>query len=94
MITKEEYLIRADAIQIALQAEESDVVFNQINNILDYISIIDSYDCSALEELQFMVDDTNRLREDVPSPSLSLKDALANAPSKNENFFKVPKVIE
>jgi aspartyl/glutamyl-tRNA(Asn/Gln) amidotransferase C subunit len=33
-------------------------------------------------------------REDVPNESLTVKQALENAPSHNETFFKVPKVME
>jgi aspartyl/glutamyl-tRNA(Asn/Gln) amidotransferase C subunit len=41
-----------------------------------------------------MIDDVNRLREDISQPSIPLSAALQNAANKNENFFKVPKVIE
>lgn len=35
----------------------------------------------------------NRLREDAVQPSLSQKQALANAPDADDQFFRVPRVI-
>ena len=32
-------------------------------------------------------------REDIVEPSVNREEALKNAPSKNDEFFKVPKVI-
>jgi aspartyl-tRNA(Asn)/glutamyl-tRNA(Gln) amidotransferase subunit C len=94
MITKEELIEQSNVIQIALTEQESDTLLTQMNNIFDYVSIIKDYDCGDEAELQFMVDDNNRLREDISEESISLQDALKNAPKKNESFFKVPKVIE
>jgi len=93
-ITKEELLQQAQIIQIGLTENESDVILDQINNILDYVSNIENFDYKDNQELQFLLDDNNRFREDTSYPSISLEEALRNAPKKNENFFKVPKIIE
>ena len=90
-ITKENLLKLSDIIQIQLFDSETDKILNQINNIIDYVSRIDGYLAEDVE-LQFMIDDHNRIRDDIPMDSIPLKDALKNATRKNENFFKVPKV--
>ena len=94
MITKNEIAEQANIIQIAINDEEIEILFEQINNILDYVSIVKNYDCKDENELQFMLNDNNRLREDISNESISLQDALKNAPKKNDSFFKVPRVIE
>jgi len=93
-MTKEELLDYANRIQISLSKEEVDLILSQINNILDYVSVLEDFDCQNAEEFQFMFDDVNRLRKDISQPSIPLSEALQNATNKNENFFKVPKVIE
>jgi aspartyl-tRNA(Asn)/glutamyl-tRNA(Gln) amidotransferase subunit C len=93
-MTKEELLTTAEHIQICLSEDEVNSLLPQVNDVLKYVGVIDSYDCGKEEELLFMTEGYNRLREDVAAESVSLKDALKNAPVKNENFFKVPKVIE
>jgi aspartyl-tRNA(Asn)/glutamyl-tRNA(Gln) amidotransferase subunit C len=40
-----------------------------------------------------MSDEINVLREDIVEGSVSREEALQNAPLKDEQFFKVPKVI-
>jgi aspartyl-tRNA(Asn)/glutamyl-tRNA(Gln) amidotransferase subunit C len=84
----------ANTIQIEISNEETTILNEQINDILEYVSVIDNCECGNEEELMFMIEDNNRLREDIPLPSIFLQDALINAPKKNENFIKVPKVIE
>jgi Asp-tRNA(Asn)/Glu-tRNA(Gln) amidotransferase C subunit len=34
------------------------------------------------------------MRDDLPVPAISREDALLNAPSHTERFFRVPKIIE
>jgi aspartyl-tRNA(Asn)/glutamyl-tRNA(Gln) amidotransferase subunit C len=36
----------------------------------------------------------NVLRDDVPHPSLSNEQAMANAPDQTDGYFKVPKILE
>ena len=36
----------------------------------------------------------NALREDVLKPHMKREDALKNAPKKDANYFRVPKVLE
>ena len=97
-MTKEELLHYANTIQISLDEERATLILSQINDILAYISVLESSelgsDCSLSGEFQFMLDDANRFREDIPRASLPLAEALQNAPNKNENFFKVPKFME
>jgi aspartyl-tRNA(Asn)/glutamyl-tRNA(Gln) amidotransferase subunit C len=37
---------------------------------------------------------TNVMRDDVPCPSLPQSEALANAPDRQGDLFRVPKIIE
>ena len=37
---------------------------------------------------------TNVMRDDVPCPSLPKSAALANAPDRQGDLFRVPKIIE
>ena len=93
-LTHEDLIEQSNIIQIALSDNESEIILEQINNILEYVSNIETFDVEGETEMEFMIDDYNRMREDIPTESLPLSEALKNAPSKNENFFKVPKVIE
>jgi aspartyl-tRNA(Asn)/glutamyl-tRNA(Gln) amidotransferase subunit C len=41
-----------------------------------------------------MSEETNRLREDIPEVSISHEEALKNAPKKDSDYFRIPKVLE
>ena len=47
-----------------------------------------------VEPLIFMTDEVNRLREDVVIQNTSKQEALLNAPAKDSDYFRVPKVLD
>jgi aspartyl-tRNA(Asn)/glutamyl-tRNA(Gln) amidotransferase subunit C len=47
-----------------------------------------------VEPLIFMSTEINRLREDIPVVSISHEEALKNAPKKDSDYFRIPKVLD
>ena len=41
-----------------------------------------------------MTDEINRLREDDPKENITQEEALKNAPKKDSDYFRIPKVLE
>ena len=41
-----------------------------------------------------MTDETNRLREDDPKENITQEEVLKNAPKKDSDYFRIPKVLE
>ena len=41
-----------------------------------------------------MDDEVNRLREDIPQITVTHEDALRNAPKKDSDYFRIPKVLD
>jgi aspartyl-tRNA(Asn)/glutamyl-tRNA(Gln) amidotransferase subunit C len=54
---------------------------------------MEKFTSKNVKPLAQIVELQNVLREDIVRPSLPVEEVLANAPAKNEKFFKVPKVI-
>ena len=94
MIEREDVRNLAKTTQIAIDERRIEKYYIEINNIINFVSVLDKMDCPSEEILNIMIDDNNRFREDVAKPSVPFAEALQNAPNKNENFFKVPKFIE
>lgn len=44
--------------------------------------------------LIFMTDEENVLRDDVSELTITKKEALQNAPVKDSDYFKVPRVVD
>jgi len=54
---------------------------------------LNSLDTNNIEPLSHVIELNNVFRSDEVKPGVSTEDALKNAPAKDEQFFKVPKVI-
>ncbi len=74
-------------------AEKTEMV-GDLNKMLSFVEKIQEVDTSGVEPLLFMSDTPNQWREDKPMDALPQKEALKNAPLKDSDYFKVPKVID
>ena len=68
-------------------------IANDMNRMLKFIDKLNELDTEGIEPLIYMTDEFNVMREDIPVETLNQKDALKNAPRKDSDYFKVPKVI-
>ena len=68
-------------------------IANDMNRMLTFIDKLNELDTVGIEPLIYMTDEFNVMREDIPVETLNQKDALKNAPRKDSDYFKVPKVI-
>ena len=83
----------AELARLIFSEEELENFTPQMNKILSYMDKLNELDTDNVEPLSHPVEQTNVFREDELRPSISIEDALKNAPSKDEYQFKVPKVI-
>jgi aspartyl-tRNA(Asn)/glutamyl-tRNA(Gln) amidotransferase subunit C len=92
-IGKDEIRKVAKLARLELTPKEQDRLSYDLAQIIGYIDQIKSADTAEIAPGAKRLKTENVLREDKISPSLSRGKALANAPDKDEEFFKVPKVI-
>lgn len=64
-----------------------------LQRMIAFVEKLNELDLSGVEPLMHMSDEVNVLREDEVKGSVSREEALKNAPLHDEQFFKVPKVI-
>jgi len=72
---------------------EKEKFTHQLNQILEYVEQMNKLDTSRVEPLSHVIELSNVFRIDEVKQGVSTEEALKNAPSKTEEFFKVPKVI-
>ena len=72
---------------------EKEKFTHQLNQILEYVEQMNKLDTSRIEPLSHVIELSNVFRVDEVKQGVSTEEALKNAPSKTEEFFKVPKVI-
>lgn len=62
--------------------------------ILDFVTKLEEVDTSGVDPLVYMSKETNVLREDEVKGMVSQKEALQNAPKKDTDYIRIPKVIK
>lgn len=103
-VTEKEVSYVADLANLDLTAEERIRMLRDLNSILEHIDNLNELDTTNVAPMSQVMAGTEQdqkngqfaysRREDIPAPSLSHEAALQNAPEANQDFFKVPKVIE
>ncbi|RME64672.1 MAG: Asp-tRNA(Asn)/Glu-tRNA(Gln) amidotransferase subunit GatC [Nitrospirae bacterium] len=93
-VTREEVEHIAGLARLALSEEEKALYQEQLSKILQYIEQLRELDTSDVPPTSHVVPLKNVFREDEPGESLPVEEALANAPDRWKNFYRVPKIIE
>lgn len=92
-LTKEEVLNVAKLARLEFSPKEIEKYQKELNDILNYIDMLDEVDVSETTGLSQVNDDVNNLREDTVKESLSVEEALSNAPESTDGSLIVPKVM-
>ncbi|HVN20149.1 MAG TPA: Asp-tRNA(Asn)/Glu-tRNA(Gln) amidotransferase subunit GatC [Dongiaceae bacterium] len=109
-VTEKDVAYVADLANLDLSEEERRGMLRDLNSILDYVDRLDELDTRDVPPMaqvsdRYGVDEAKHQserfayawRDDVLEglrKSLPHSEALANAPDADEDFFRVPKVIE
>jgi aspartyl-tRNA(Asn)/glutamyl-tRNA(Gln) amidotransferase subunit C len=109
-VTDKDVAYVADLANLDLTDEERSGMLRDLNSILDYVDRLNELDTSDVPPMaqvsdRYGVDDSKQgserfayaSREDVLEglrKSLPHAEALVNAPDADDEFFRVPKVIE
>ena len=83
----------ANLARLKLREDEKEKFLDQFNQILKYVEKLNELDTQNVEPLSHSLDLLNVTRKDIKGKSLPREKALENAPSKSNEFFRVPKVV-
>jgi len=89
-IDREQLLHVARLARLELPDEELERLGAQLNDILAAVSKVSELDLADVPPTSHPLDVVNVWDEDVPRPSLPVEDALANAPERDGDAFRVP----
>ncbi len=79
--------------RLELSSSEKEGLIKDLNRILHYIDQLNQLDTSNAEPLVYMSPNQNILRNDEINETLKKEDALSNAPKKDSDYIRVPKII-
>jgi aspartyl-tRNA(Asn)/glutamyl-tRNA(Gln) amidotransferase subunit C len=84
----------AHLARLELTDAELQTISRQLSAILDYFQQLDNVDTDGVEPLAHPLPLQNVFRPDEPAPSLTVDEALANAPRRIGPFYGVPAVFD
>ncbi|MFQ5839484.1 MAG: Asp-tRNA(Asn)/Glu-tRNA(Gln) amidotransferase subunit GatC [Candidatus Methylomirabilales bacterium] len=84
----------AHLARLSLTPEETEAMRAQLDAILTYIDKLTELDTRSIEPTSHVVPMVNVLQADEPRPSLPQDEALRNAPDRQGEYFKVPRILE
>ena len=93
-ITRDEVEKVAILARLELSAAETEMFTGQMDAILAYVEKLNELDTAGIIPTAHAVPMENAFRPDEVRPSIGTDNALANAPDRVGDFFRVPKVIE
>jgi aspartyl-tRNA synthetase len=79
-----------------LKLTDSEVLLYQkdLNSILEYVETLRDLDAENVRPMSHVIPMKNVWREDKPGKAGKPEEILSNAPAREKDFFKVPKIIE
>ena len=89
-ITRDDVLHVAALARLDLTEDEIGRLEGQLNDILEAVGKVSELDLSDVPPTSHPLDVVNVWDKDEPRPCLTVEEALANAPEREGNFFKVP----
>tara|TARA_B100000886_G_scaffold322076_1_gene264787 strand:- start:938 stop:1228 length:291 start_codon:yes stop_codon:yes gene_type:complete len=80
--------------QLDLSQEAKSKMEQDLNKILAFVDELNTLNTDDVEPLVYINEEVNKLREDKVGEHLPQEKALKNAPDKDSDYFKVPKVLK
>ena len=93
-INKETLQKIAHLSRLELDEKNTDKMLEDMNGIIAFVEKLNEVNTDGVEPLTTMSLEVNALRNDEVVPHLPHELALKNAPQKDDNYFRVPNVME
>jgi aspartyl-tRNA(Asn)/glutamyl-tRNA(Gln) amidotransferase subunit C len=89
-IDRDQLLHVAQLARLELRDDEAERLGAQLNDILSAVSKVSELDLSDVPPTSYPLDVVNVWDADEPRPCLTVEEALANAPDREGDMFRVP----
>jgi aspartyl-tRNA synthetase len=93
-ISEKEVLHVAKLARLEMDDVEAASYNKELNSILDYVEALEDLDTEGVAPMRHILEVRNVWRDDIPAKPSDPDTILDNAPERETNYFKVPKVIE
>lgn len=84
----------AHLARLEFEEEGEQNMIESLSGIIDWVEQLNEIDTEGVEPITSMSHEVNVVREDKVGEHLDHEKGLQNAPKRDEDYFRVPKVIE
>jgi len=92
MITIKDVEHVAKLARLELSEEEKAKFSKQLGDIIKYVEQMNTIDTTGVEPMSHAIPIVNVMREDIVVQEHTKDELMSNAPSKEDGFFRVPKI--
>lgn len=93
-IDKESIKKIAHLARLEFDEKSAEKMSKDMSQILDWVEQLNELDTTSIEPLTTMSTEVNDMREDKGGVHLDHEAGLKNAPKRDADYFRVPKVLE
>ena len=83
----------AELAKLEFDESSKEEIIKDLNRVISFVEKLNELDTSNVEPLVYLTEDTNVMRADEVKQEISQQEALKNAPKKDSDYIKVPKVL-
>ncbi len=80
--------------RLKINDEKEEKIINDLSNIIKFVDQLNDVDTSEIDPLTNPLEKTAKTRKDIVTAKNLKKELLDVAPSANEDYFLVPRVVE
>jgi len=91
-ISKDDVKYAAKLAELEFDDKDMEKFTSQLDKILDHVANISSVNTEGIPPTSHVLDVKNIFREDVIKKSVTQESSLKNAPDRQSDGFKVPKI--
>lgn len=84
----------AHLARLEFEGEKKEAIREDLQRIVTFMDKLTEVDTENVEPLVFMTNEVDNLRDDVPKDTLEQEEVLKNAPKRDSDYFRIPKVLD
>ena len=80
--------------KLKFEGKSKDKMKDDMNKMIDFVGKLNEVNTEGVEPLIHLTEELNILRDDVSYSKTTQEEALKNAPKKDSDYFRIPKVLK
>lgn len=84
----------AQLSKLEIEEDNKQELMANFGKILNLVEKLQTLNTDGVEPLIYLTPNKNILRKDIVEHTITKEEALKNAPDKDSDYFKVPKVLK